>query len=218
LKKASEALSEALDKVVTKNILKSALKCLDYTWKRFRKTLKKKQDNLEYEEKLNKLLQLFQLSQKGHVDLFFGDESSFNMEGYVPYGWQPKGEYIQITPSKTPSTKVFGLMDLQERLYAYTSKENLNTEAVITFIEDFWKQHRHPCVIVLDNAPIHKSKVFLKKVEEWNELDLYIFFLPKYSPHLNPIEILWRKMKYEWIPYESIEKQQQLDNTIDEIK
>jgi transposase len=31
------------------------------------------------------------------------------------------------------------------------------------------------------------------------EKDLYIFFLPKYSPHLNLAETFWRKAKYEWL-------------------
>ena len=26
-----------------------------------------------------------------------------------------------------------------------------------------------------------------------------LFFPPAYSPHLNPIEILWRMMKYRWL-------------------
>ncbi|WP_420870142.1 transposase [Catalinimonas alkaloidigena] len=33
-------------------------------------------------------------------------------------------------------------------------------------------------------------------MEQWQEQDLYIFFLPKYSLHLNYIEILWRKMNW----------------------
>jgi transposase len=27
------------------------------------------------------------------------------------------------------------------------------------------------------------------------------YYLPPYSPELNRIEILWRKIKYEWIPF-----------------
>ena len=36
----------------------------------------------------------------------------------------------------------------------------------------------------------------------WNDKDLYLFFLPTYSPHLNLIELLWRKIKYEWLKAE----------------
>ena len=31
------------------------------------------------------------------------------------------------------------------------------------------------------------------------EKELYIFFLPRYSPHLNKAETYWRKAKYEWL-------------------
>jgi transposase len=31
------------------------------------------------------------------------------------------------------------------------------------------------------------------------EKDLYVFFLPRYSPHLNLAETFWRKAKYEWL-------------------
>ncbi|MDD5275924.1 MAG: transposase [Methylovulum sp.] len=33
----------------------------------------------------------------------------------------------------------------------------------------------------------------------WNFLPIY--FLPPYSPELSRIEILWRKIKYEWLPF-----------------
>ena len=35
------------------------------------------------------------------------------------------------------------------------------------------------------------------KLAEWEEKGFYIVNLPTYSPHLNIIEILWRRMKYE---------------------
>ena len=53
-------------------------------------------------------------------------------------------------------------------------------------------------VIVLDNAPVHQGRLrhFL---ERWQKKGLYVFFLPTYSPHLNIAEVLWRKLKYEWL-------------------
>jgi transposase len=58
-------------------------------------------------------------------------------------------------------------------------------------------------VVILDNSPIHKSKKFMAKIEEWKENDLLIYFLPPYSPELNLIEILWRRIKYQWLPFEA---------------
>lgn len=198
-------------------MLKRFLKGLGYSWKRFRKSLKKQQDAQEYERKLAELKQLIKLYQSGYLDLYFADESGFNLQGYVPYGWQPKGEYIEITPSKTKGTQIFGLMNLNNELEAYSCKGSMNSDTVIAFIDDFHSTMNQPTAIVIDNAPIHHSKKFHAKVQQWKQEDLYIFFLPKYSPHLNPIEILWRMIKYQWLPYEDIESQEQLNQNLEQI-
>ncbi len=92
-------LSEELCCEISCEMLRRLLKKVGYTWKRFRKSLRKKQDSVEYQAKLAELKQLLQLYHSGFIDLFFADESGFSMEGYVPYGWQPKGEYVEITPA-----------------------------------------------------------------------------------------------------------------------
>jgi len=202
---------------VTRSMLRRYLKKLGYTWKRFRKSLKKKQSPKEYKEKLVQLKQLIELYNTGFIDLFFADESGFNMEGYLPYGWQPKNEYIKITPSKTRSTQVFGLLSLDNRLEAYSCKGSVTSDVVIAFIDDFNSTRKQPTAIVIDNAPIHHSKKFEAKIVEWEKQDLYIFFLPTYSPHLNPIEILWRFIKYQWLPFERLTSQEELDEALVEI-
>jgi len=198
-------------------MLQHFLQRLDYVWKRFRYSLKKKQDPIEYEKKVTELKQLLQLYQSGYIDLFFAYESGFNMEGYLPYGWQPVGEYIEITPTKTKGTNVFGLMSLDNQLQAFTYTGSSTSKLVISISDDFHKTIKKRTVVVMDNAPIHHSKEFENKINSWKEDDLDIFFLPKYSPHLNPIEILWRMMKYKWLPYEEIKSQAELDAMIDQI-
>jgi transposase len=39
----------------------------------------------------------------------------------------------------------------------------------------------------------------LEKLEDWQQKNLQIFWLPPYSPKYNLIEILWKFIKYEWI-------------------
>ncbi|MFB5166085.1 transposase [Parageobacillus toebii] len=59
----------------------------------------------------------------------------------------------------------------------------------------FYKTYQGKYVLlVLDNARIHHAKQvqeFLRKHEE----QIMFFFLPPYSPHLNPIERLWKWLK-----------------------
>ena len=58
---------------------------------------------------------------------------------------------------------------------------------------------------MVDNASIHTSKKFRARIADWIlEKNLLVCFLPTYSPELNLIEILWRKVKYEWLNLLSI--------------
>jgi transposase len=56
---------------------------------------------------------------------------------------------------------------------------------------------------VLDNASIHHSRSFKEKLEGWQRCSVYLYYLPLYSPELNLIEILWRKVKYERSPLDA---------------
>lgn len=51
-------------------------------------------------------------------------------------------------------------------------------------------------------------------LQQWAKKELYIIFLPPYSPHLNLIETLWRKMKREWLKPEDYESEATLKNAI----
>jgi transposase len=75
----------------------------------------------------------------------------------------------------------------------------INAELLVAFIDDFVSKITDKSMMVLDNAPFHHAKIFKNKKEEWAKKGLLTWFLPSYSPHLNKIETLWRKIKYEWL-------------------
>jgi transposase len=174
-------------------------KKLHYSWRRLRKWLKPNQDPAEYERLYNDLQKLKELEESGYLDLFYGDQSSFSMNPNVPYGWQEKGNYNKIVPSKETPINVFGLLSKQGMIEAYECKGSMTSLAMIAFLDDFLKTRTQRTAVVLDNAPIHKSHEFMEAMKRWEKEDLHIFFLPTYSPHLNIIETLWRKMKQEWL-------------------
>lgn len=137
----------------------------------------------------------------GYIDLYFGDESGFTIQPYVPYGWQKKCKpQRQFARKQKNRLNVFGLMSLSGQLSIYYSEANLDSGFIKTSLDDFsQKPHAKPYVIVLDNGPIHHAGLVKNEFEKWEALGMSIFYLPVYSPHLNPIEILWRFVKYRWL-------------------
>ncbi len=51
----------------------------------------------------------------------------------------------------------------------------------------------------------------------WSKRNLFIFFLPPYSPHLNIIERLWKELKARWICTEEYKDDQSLYYTLNLI-
>src|SRR3954466_940611 len=58
-------------------------------------------------------------------------------------------------------------------------------------------ERARPLVAVLDNGPIHTSKLTTRALAErtW----LTVEWLPKYTPELNDIELCWRDLKQHYL-------------------
>ena len=145
------------------------------------------------------LKQLWQLYLAGRINLVFGDESTFSMNPVLPYAWQRRGERIEIFPQRDKKMNLFGIFRPDNFCVSYECPKNINSDFLIAAIEDYCRYVHKPTVLVLDNAPTHRSQKFMAAVERWMEANLYVFFLPRYSPHLNKAETFWRKAKYEWL-------------------
>jgi len=154
---------------------------------------------VEREAKEAALKSLWQLFKTDSIDLYFADESTFSMNPVLPYAWQESGKKIEIFPQRDKKVNLFGIFRPDNVAITYQSEENINAEFLVRSINDFCQYLDKPTVLVIDNAPTHRSKLFSEQLQRWEEKGLYIFFLPKYSPHLNIAEIYWRKAKYEWL-------------------
>lgn len=161
--------------------------------------MKKKQCPIEQESKKEALAEILALAA-GVIDVYFGDESGFWQNPVIASAWQFAGEEIRLFPEKGKRVSVFGFLNLKSEGRFWTNEKTIKSEFVIECLEEWLlEKGEKPTVLVLDNARIHRSRSVQEKLSEWEEKSLYIFNLPAYSPHLNIIEILWRKMKYEWL-------------------
>ena len=180
--------------------------------------MKTRQCPIEQTSKKEALAELLALAAVGLIEVYFGDESGFWQNPVIARAWQFKGEEIRLLPEKGKRVSVFGLLNTDCEGKFWASEKTIKSEFVIDCLEEWLtEKNEKPRVLVLDNARIHRSKKMQAKLAEWEEKGFFIFNLPPYSPHLNIIEILWRKMKYEWLKPEDYLSFESLTTAIKEI-
>ena len=104
-----------------------------------------------------------------------------------------------------------------EKLTPIIVEHSVNSDTVISATDEFCHHIDKKTVVIIDNASIHTARAVNDKLDEWMGAGLELLFLPVYSPELNLIEILWRKMKYEWISFSSYEGTNKLRDNLNEI-
>jgi transposase len=153
-----------------------------------------------------------------YLNLVYYDESGFNLTSAIPYAWQEKGKMIEIPASKSKQINVAGFLSSDGKNFqGYQKEGTMKSVDVIGFFDDFAQGINQPTLVVLDNASIHKSHEFKANMKRWEEKDLHLYFLPPYSPELNKIETLWRKMKYEWINFDAFSSFQSLRENLNQL-
>lgn len=137
------------------------------------------------------------------LDVYFYDESGFSLTSCLPYAWQEKGKQISLLPGKGKRINVAGFYTKTGKFIYQTQLKSFKQHDLIPFFDRFCTSIDKRTIVVLDNAPTHHGKAFEAKIKEWQEQDLYLYFLPPYSPELNAIEILWRHIKYQWLDFKA---------------
>ena len=183
--------------------LRSILKSRGKSWKRERKIPKDKPTEDEYKRGMAEIEELVRLAHDGEFKLVYFDVAGFSLMPNVPYAWQDRGRHGTLGIPTTRSKRIneLGFLDpAANKLRTFARTGSVNSDVLIEVMDTYCDELQNPTVVLLDNAPIHLSKTVQEKRPEWEQRGLTLYFLPRYSPQLNLIEILWRKIKYEWMP------------------
>jgi transposase len=130
--------------------------------------------------------------------VLFGDEASLAPWGSLSYRWAPRGQQPAVpTSGKRKAYKVCGLIDyFSGRFFFKGHTGRCNSESSAAFWLDVLAQTTQPVVVLQDGARYHTSKAMQQFVDAQADR-LTIKQLPSYSPDVNPIEHLWKKVKKE---------------------
>ena len=162
--------------------------------------------------------QLQQQEAAGVCALWYFDVTGFCLTPCVPYAWQPIGETIAVpTASHSHRINVLGFLQRNNEFIPYIVEGKVDTAVIVECFEQFSQQLDKRTYVFLDNAPVHKSHEFIGHIAQWVQRGLIIKYLPAYAPELNLIEILWRFMKYYWLPFSAYTSLQCLYEAIEQI-
>jgi transposase len=130
-----------------------------------------------------------------HADIFWGDESGLRSEHFVGRTYGKKGK----TPEIPCTAKRFGCNMISAiantgKLYFMVFKEKFSSDIFIEFMDRLVRKYPRKVFLIVDNHSVHTSRKTKEWIKEHSE-DISIFYLPTYSPELNPDELLNQDVK-----------------------
>ena len=155
---------------------------------------------------------------RGECELWYFDSAGFCFAPCVPYAWQPIGDHIEV-PSSSHGRRlnVLGFIKRDNHLVPYMIEGGVDAEMIIQSFDQLSDQLEKRSYVLIDNAPMHRSKSFISQIPKWVRKGLIVKYLPPYSPELNLIEILWRFMKYYWLPCSAYASFESLVAAVEEL-
>lgn len=163
---------------------------------------------------------LKQQAAAGDITLLFGDESEALTHPYLAHAWAKRGADLRVAaPGQAKKVAMLGVLDCaQHRLVVETSRTKRSSDfvALLERLDRLYGPHpdraAKPVVLVLDNGPIHTSKLSTAALaaRSW----LTIEWLPKYAPELNDIENAWRDLKRHFLAHLTFSSAEHLDQVI----
>ena len=134
-------------------------------------------------------------AQKENAEIHWTDETGIKNTSQYGRSYAPKGKTpVKETLAKRLSLNMISTVTNQGKVRFMTYKGTMNAQRFIIFLKRLIKGANKKLFIILDNLKVHHSKI-VKKWEEENKNKITLFYLPSYSPELNPDEYLNNDLK-----------------------
>jgi transposase len=124
------------------------------------------------------------------ADIYWGDETGVRNDCQHGRSYAPKGKTpVLRLPAKRTSLNMISALTNQGKVRFMIYKENMTAQVLITFMQRLVKDAPRKVFLILDNLKVHHAKLVQEWLAEHRE-QIEVFYLPSYSPELNPDEYL----------------------------
>jgi transposase len=139
------------------------------------------------------------------ASIFFEDEASVRTDHHAGTTWGPVGQTpVVVRTGERKSVNMVSAISPRGELRFRVQEGRMNAARFIDFLKALLDSVPGKIFLIVDGHPVHRAR----KVREFaeNEADgrLKLFFLPPYSPDLNPDEWVWNNVKNDRIAREVI--------------
>ncbi len=148
--------------------------------------------------------------------ILFQDESTFRQWSRTSKSWGKKGEKLIAKVNMSSNyQKVFGAIDFHNGNFYYQIGEQINADGFISFMEKLISIYCKKIILIIDNGPAH-TNYKVSRFLALNKEHIELYRLPKYSPKLNPIEKLWKKIKKDFMHNRFFETKKKFKDKLEE--
>jgi transposase len=135
------------------------------------------------------------LARRMKAQIFFGDEAGVRSDHHAGTTWGVKGK----TPVVSSTGARFGLnmisaVSAQGEFRFMVIRRRVAAQQFIEFIKRLIHNASQPIFLIVDGHPVHKARKVSKFLDAIQDR-FRLFFLPPYSPELNPDERVWNDVK-----------------------
>ena len=139
------------------------------------------------------------LAREMGAELLFGDEAGVRSDAHAGTTWAPRGQ----TPVLRTNGARFGLNMLSAvsgrgQLRFMLVRGRITAAQFVEFLRRLVYRAKRPIFLIVDGPSIHRSRSVSRFLHSWNGR-LRLFYLPPYSPELNPDQLVWNDLKNQGV-------------------
>src|ERR1035438_7453136 len=152
-------------------------------------------------------------AKRAGAAIFFGDEASVRSDYHKGTTWAPMGEtpVVRATGARV-SCNMISAVSAKGEMRFMIAPQRVTAPVFVEFLKRMMHGATNPIYLIVDGHSTHRAKVTREYVAS-TKGRLKLFFLPPYSPELNPDEQVWNHVKNHRIGRKSVLSRDQLVET-----
>jgi len=130
-----------------------------------------------------------------NAEIQWCDEMGVRSDAASARCFSPKGQTpIVLGPGKRFGCNMISSISNRGTLRFMVFTDRFNSDVMLTFLKRLLKQMERKVFLIVDGHPVHRGRGVKKFVAEKKD-QIQLFYLPAYSPELNPDEMLNQDVK-----------------------